>query len=239
MSDYSKNWDKLENNKNYLEFADIVLQDRKSLLNILNSFFLKFIVDGKKKKVLDLGTGDGILIKSLYNVNQNVDIVAIDGSQDMLKKAEKNLNYIKNIKFICITFEEIIARQLKEKNYDFIVSSFAIHHLLLEQKKELFKSIFDLLNHSGYFINIDTVTCSNKNYYKWYLDLWKEWIVRFQLENKTGTEYQDIPYKAPEKPENHYDPLFKQIQFLNEIGFSEVDCHYKYGLYAIFGGKKL
>ena len=238
MNEYSTNWDKLENNKNYLEFVDIVLQDRKTLLNILKSFFLKFIVNDNKKRILDLGTGDGILVKNLYSIDQNIEFVVTDGSQDMLDKAKENLKGINNIKYIHITFEEIIENRFKENFFDFIVSSFAIHHLLLDQKRALFKCLFNLINPGGYFINIDTVTNNDIKYTKWYLDLWKEWIERFQKENNTNTKCEDIPHKAPEKPENHYDPLDKQLQFLKEAGFTEVNCHYKYGLYAIYGGLK-
>lgn len=238
MNEYSKNWDKLENNKNYIETADIVLQDRKTLLNIMNSFFLKFIINGNKKRILDLGTGDGVLVKNLYSVNKNIDVVVTDGSQDMLENAKENLKDIKNIKYICITFEDIIDNQFKEKKFDFIVSSFAIHHLLLDQKKAFFKSLYNLLNPGGYFINIDTVSNTSKQYNKWYIDLWVEWIKRIQKENNLKTNYENIAYKASDRPENHYDPLDIQLQFLKDAGFSEVECHYKYGLFAIYSGKK-
>ena len=29
-----------------------------------------------------------------------------------------------------------------------------------------------------------------------------------------------------------------QINALKEIGFREVDCYYKYGIFAVFGGRK-
>ena len=38
--------------------------------------------------------------------------------------------------------------------------------------------------------------------------------------------------------ENKPDTLEVQLKALKEIGFSEVDCFYKYGIFTIFGGKR-
>jgi tRNA (cmo5U34)-methyltransferase len=38
--------------------------------------------------------------------------------------------------------------------------------------------------------------------------------------------------------ENKPDTLETQLHALKEIGFSEVDCYYKYGIFSVFGGKR-
>ncbi|MBY8982336.1 MAG: methyltransferase domain-containing protein [Candidatus Lokiarchaeota archaeon] len=239
MKDYSRNWDKLKNNKDYFETADIILQDRKSLLLILKSFFQKYISNRKPKKILDLGTGNGILIKTLFNNNdiQN-EIVVVDGSENMINEAKANLNYLSNVKFFNVSFQEIIKNGFPEKDFNFIISAFAIHHLNSKEKKEFYKIIFNLLRPNGYFVNIDTTTSTLEKYTVWFLDLWSEWINRYQNDNKTQTSFEKVPYNAPNKPENHYDPLDMQLSYLKEIGFSDVECFYKYGLFSIFGGFK-
>ncbi|MFX1365035.1 MAG: class I SAM-dependent methyltransferase [Promethearchaeota archaeon] len=239
MKDYSKNWDELEYNKDYLEIADIIIPYRKTLLSILTSFYQKFIFNGEPKKILDLGTGDGILIKTLFNNDNPVnEITVIDGSKNMLKKAEQNLSYLSKINYVHMSFQELIENGLSENDFDFIISSFAIHHLFLEQKKQIFKILYDLLNYNGYFLNIEVTTSNNEKYTKWYIDLWSEWIEKYQNQNNTQTKYENAPYKAPNKPENHFDPLEIQLNYLKEVGFIEVDCHYKYGMFTIYGGKK-
>lgn len=239
MRDYSKNWDELENNKDYVETADIVIQDRKALLSILKSFYKKFISNGHSKNILDLGTGDGILIKTLFKDNQLQNhIIVVDGSEKMLKKAERNLNYLTNVKYIQSSFQELTEKGLKPNYFDFIISSMAIHHLELENKKSFFKMIYTLLRNRGYFLNIDVTTSNTHKYTQWYLDLWSEWINGYQNQNNTNTEFEEIPYHAPDKPENHFDPLEIQLHFLKEAGFIDVECHYKYGLFTIYGGQK-
>ena len=38
--------------------------------------------------------------------------------------------------------------------------------------------------------------------------------------------------------ENKPDTLESQLKTLKEIGFSEVDCFYKYGIFSVYGGKR-
>jgi len=57
-----------------------------------------------------------------------------------------------------------------------------------------------------------------------------------KLEN--NKDYSDISARAPSRPENHYDRLDKQLLFLNELGYKDVECHYKYGIFCIYGAKK-
>lgn len=44
-----------------------------------------------------------------------------------------------------------------------------------------------------------------------------------------------------DKAEEHHDtldPLQGQLTALTEIGFNSVDCFYKYGIFAVYGGEK-
>jgi len=38
--------------------------------------------------------------------------------------------------------------------------------------------------------------------------------------------------------ENKPSGLFNQLQLLSRIGFRDVDCFYRYGIFSIFGGTK-
>ncbi len=231
-------WSDLAYSRDYLEKADYIIPFRRTLYSILASFFENFIVDGKKKIILDLGTGDGILSKILFDKNKNVEFIVTDGSKDMLEKSKKNLIGIPVKKFIKITFEEIIEGKFNPEPFDFIMSSFAIHHLYLDEKKHIFNKIYNLLKTGGYFINIDTAINQENKITAWYYKIWKEWIMKLKDDLKLKPSYEEVPDTAPVSPENHYDPLNVQLEFLREIGFNEVDCHFKFGIFTIYGGKK-
>ena len=75
----------------------------------------------------------------------------------MLNKAKERLKAFGNLHFIQESFQEILIKNTPLQHYDFIVSSLAIHHLTLEEKTALFRSIYSLLNVDCHFLNIDVV----------------------------------------------------------------------------------
>ena len=138
MNEFEKsNWNNPEYSQKYLDEADIYIPKRNDLLKILCSFYHKFIYSDKKRRILDLGCGNGILSKMLYNQNGNIEIVVTDGSKDMLIEAKKELEGLPVLDFCQISFEEIIQGKFNSGFFDFIVSSFAIHHLPFSQKKKV------------------------------------------------------------------------------------------------------
>ncbi len=89
------------------------------------------------------------------------------------------------------------------------------------------------------FVNINVVLSPTENLEKLYLKLWKEWIIEKQTALKLEDNYDDIicNYKENE----HYsklDTLTSQLNALRDIGFKDVDCFYKYGVFTMYGGKK-
>lgn len=238
MTDFSKNWEMSGNNKNYLDIADIILQDRQRLIKIVLSYMNYFLGDEDKSSVLDLGCGDGILTKYIFSRFPNLQFTVCDGSSEMLNKAKKNLSHIRDCVFLSATFDDIQNNKSIDKKYDFIVSSFAIHHINHDQKYNFFEKLYSLLNKGGHFINIDTCLGSNNLLDEWYYSLWREWIIEMQEIQKLDKDYSDIPANTPKKPENHYQDLDTQIQWLKSIGYRDVDCHYKYGLFCIYSGRK-
>jgi len=239
MNEFEKsNWNNSDYSRKYLDEADIYIPDRNDILRILGSFYHKFIIGEEKKRILDLGCGNGILANTLYKENGNLEIIVIDGSKNMLIEAKKELEGLPVLDFCQISFEEIIQGKFERGLFDFIVSSFAIHHLPFSQKKELFKKIFEMMNLNAYFINIDVAISNHESYNDWYYDLWKERILNRQALLKIDKSFEYVPEEARQKPENHYDLLEAQLSALKSIGFSTVECHYKCGVFVIYGGKK-
>jgi tRNA (cmo5U34)-methyltransferase len=123
--------------------------------------------------------------------------------------------------------------------FDFVASSLAIHHLAFAEKFSLFEKIYGLLKRGGYFINIDVVLAPAGPLEQWYLSLWKDWIDerKWDLGTADGSLSNIIrQYKAAE--ENKPDTLEKQINALKDIGFKDVDCFYKQGIFTIYGARK-
>ena len=109
----------------------------------------------------------------------------------------------------------------------------------MNEKKSLFEYIYSRLNNGGYFVNIDVVFSPTESLEGWYLLLWKEHIREVQTRLKLEGNYEDIVERYRSNKDNQPDTLTAQLKALKSVGFKEVDCFYKYGIFTIFGGKKL
>lgn len=240
MSKFNKSqWSKKDYAYEYLEKVDIQLMNRRKLIEILKSFYTQFLACTKKNNILDLGCGDGIIARELIMADCNISAVLVDASSDMILKAKEKMTNFKNIQFIQADIRNLFENHLKNDKFDFIVSSFAIHHLNLNEKKVLYDSIYNHLNDGGFFVNIDVVKSPSKELEGWYLNLWREYIINKQSKFKLKGEYLD----AIEKHSNseHYetlDTLTDQLSALKKSGFEGVDCFYKHGIFSMFGGRK-
>jgi tRNA (cmo5U34)-methyltransferase len=237
MSEFDQtNWVQPDYTRGYREGADHFIPERRLLLRIAASCFKYYVGAGGRKRVLDLGCGDGILAESLYRQDTEMELTLADGSAEMLDAARKRLADIPGAEFLQATFADILSGSFRPQLFDFIGSAFAIHHLEMAEKKRLFHSLAGLLNPGGYFLNIDVTTAEPHT--QWYFRLWQEWILDHVQATGADPALVDVPFNARDKDENHYDPLQEQLAALTDAGLVDVACHYRFGLFAIYGGRK-
>ncbi len=240
MTEFDKsNWAKAEFSRGYRDNADLFIVERRRMLSILQSFYACFVQDGSRKTVLDLGCGDGIVTSVIAEADPSVSATLVDGSPDMLKKAGERLSGLQNTRYVCATFEEIIREDKVGGAYDLIASSLAIHHLTPDAKKSLFRYVYDHLMPGGHFVNIDVVLAPSRCLEHWYLSLWREWITERTraLQLKEG-QFEAVVDGYKDNKDNKPDTLAVQLDALRDVGFLDVDCFYKYGIFTIFGGRK-
>jgi len=236
MTEFDKSyWAKAEFAQGYRENADNTIVERRRLLEVLKSFYRHFMGAKPEPNVLDLGCGDGIVTHELLKINGSISATLIDGSGDMLDKAKERLKDFGKTRFTKASFQEILSRGIALQGFDFAVSSLAIHHLSMDEKANLFGKIYAGLNDGGYFFIIDVILAPTESLEQWYLLLWKEWMGERGIEGDYCDDrirlYKD---RANDKP----DTLDSQLSALKSVGFKDVDCFYKYGIFAAYGGRK-
>ena len=106
----------------------------------------------------------------------------------------------------------------------------ATHHLGDEEKPRLFKRIYDALNQGGAFVNREVVLGESSSLTDRYHHLWREYI----RSNGEDDEKWFNKYLEEDTPA----PVEVQTTWLQEIGFIDVGCYWRYFNYAIFGGVK-
>ena len=109
-------------------------------------------VPDNAKRILDLGTGDGCLLRILKTRRSHNEIdeaVVIDVSPIMLKRVKENFVHDNRVKII----EHDLQNPLpKLGQFDAVVSSFVIYHLEHERKKSPYTEISLYSNLQVFFV---------------------------------------------------------------------------------------
>jgi len=170
------------------------------------------------KRVLDLGTGDGRLLALVKLQNSDVEGVAIDFSDTMLEQATKRFANDKKVTIVKHDFSMPLPAKVLGK-FDVVVSSLAIHHLVDERKKQLYREVFKLLNSKGVFCNLEHVSSPTTNVHDKFLS-----AIGWTRES--------------EDPSNKLLDVETQLKWLRLIGYVDVDCYWKWMELALLVGYK-
>jgi tRNA (cmo5U34)-methyltransferase len=179
---------------------------------------LLYQIPSHTKRVLDLGTGDGRIMALIRLNKPAVEGIALDFSEPMLKQARKRFENDHRVKVIKHDFN--IPLSVKDLgSFDAVVSSLAIHHLTHPRKKQLYAEIFKLLNQGGVFCNFEHVSSPTQN-------------LHLKFIAQIGQTLQT------EDPSNKLLDVETQLSWLREIGFTDVDCYWKWLEIALLVGFK-
>ena len=238
MAEFEKTrWADSEFSRKYRDEADIYMPFRRKFVEVTKSLYSFIFKKRSDIRVLDLGCGDGFFAEELINSFTPASVTLADGSPGMLQSARKRLEDEPAVGYIQASFQEIINSDILKGDFDFIYSSFAIHHLPLSDKKLLYSKCYNFLNPGGSFIHNDVIAPLSEMMGNWYLRLWREWIDQFP-DKKASAGMEVIPEKYRASPDDFPDSLETHLEILRDTGFKDVDCFFKYGIFALFGGSK-
>ena len=208
-------WTSSDHAANYLGRANSIPHRTEG-----ESTLLEF-VPPKARRLLDLGTGDGrllALVKSQLATEaaRPIEAVAIDFSPAMLEAVRKRFAGDSSVTVVAHDLSQPLPQLGK---FDAVVSSFAIHHVVHERKRALYAEIYELLTSGGVFCNLEHVASPTQKLHEEFLH-----SIGYTVET--------------EDPSNKLLDLQTQLQWLREIGFADVDCHWKWRELALMVGRK-
>jgi SAM-dependent methyltransferase len=203
-------WQSADHASAYLERADRVPH------RSLGEAVLVEEIPHDATRVLDLGAGDGRLLRLVLDGRPTARGVALDFSPLMLDALHARFDGDPSV--------EVVAHDLDAPlpdlgRFNAIVSSFAIHHLIDARKRALYEEIWARLTPGGVFCNLEHVSPASPAAHQHFLDA-------------LGISPGD------EDPSNKLLDVDTQLQWLRAIGFVHVDCAWKWRELALLVGHK-
>lgn len=195
------------------------------------------------KSFLDLGCGDGVLGRALWQASPRAGGTFLDFSEAMLEAARTACGAEASARFIVSDFglpgwQSALGA---EAGFDIIVSGLAIHHQPDSRKKEIYTELFDLLAPGGLFLHLEHVASVSDRAQQTADDYFIDALYDFHSRGETPYSRDEIAngyFHRPDKAANILAPLETQLVWLRETGFQDVDCWFKVFELAVFGGRK-
>lgn len=159
---------------------------------------------GRIDRFLDLGTGDGRLLRLVRERHPSAQGIGIDFSKPMLDRAADRLGDGPSVE---LRRHDLAVPLAESGPFDAVVSGLTIHHLEDERKRRLFVEVHELLAPGGAFVNLDLVQSAIPQLHE-----------RFRRE--IG--------RVEDDPSDRLADLSEQLEWLRAAGFGEVDCHFKW-----------
>jgi tRNA (cmo5U34)-methyltransferase len=201
-------WSSAEHAQDYLQRADSIphrTEGEAALLEFLPMRFGRF---------LDIGAGGGRLLGLVRTAYPLVQCVALDFSPVMLDLLRKTFGDDPGVTVVNHDLDQPLPSL---GSFEAVVSSFAIHHVLHERKRELYGEVFTLLKPGGVFLNLEHVASPSVALHHGFLAA---------IGHTPETE----------DPSNKLLDFEVQLDWLRQIGFVDVDCHWKWRELALLAG---
>jgi tRNA (cmo5U34)-methyltransferase len=142
-----------------------------------------------KIAVLDLGCGTGAELKYIFQRSPNAHVVCMDVAEEMLYKLlDDYSDHTSNIEIVCASY---LGFDFGEKRYDYVVSCSTLHHILAEDKQNLYASIKKGLKEKGFLLISDYIASNlqeEQSLRANYLDLVDRGII-----DRNGIYHIDLP----------------------------------------------
>jgi len=242
MDQRPSNWTETDS-QTFLDIGEVAVPSRDEQLEVLLS-----LVPAQRDEAftaVDLCCGEGAFSAGLLERFPRACVLALDGSETMLDRARQRLAPFGSR-------AQVRPFQLGHRDWlddlptpiRCIASSLALHHLDRAGKRRLFRQLYRKLEPGGALLIADIVEPASDVVRLSFAAAWDE-LARRQSLDLSGSldtfhsarDQGWNPYANPE-PEPGETPfrLIDQLKWLEEAGFSDVDCFWMRAGFAIYGG---
>lgn len=185
--------------------------------------------DLEVESVLELGSGTGNLTVLVHDRFPDARLRAVDISAESLDVCQDR---VASPSLLELEVADIRELDFNEAQFDLIVSNIAIHHVPTADKRELFHKCRRWLRPGGVFCFSDQFRGVSEDVYQKHIANWR------QLSFDAGsTEQEWQMWMEHQQAHDYHDTLPDELAWITEAGFKNVDCVWRYLLWAVVQGR--
>lgn len=226
----------------YRELAAIAVPRRDEQLGTIVAL-VPFVSDAEFS-IVELACGEGLLGEALLRAFPKAGYLELDGSDSMRRETAARLACFG--RRAQIEPFDLFANDWYEQatGAGLIVCSLCIHHLDGPGKRSLSAAMFDRLAPGGALLLADLVEPRRAEARALFADAWDRLAAEQAAGRPNGSDLRRLfaaerwnYYRYPDLADRP-SPLFDQLLWLREAGFSKVDCFWMAAGHAVYGGYK-
>ncbi|MGN8443744.1 carboxy-S-adenosyl-L-methionine synthase CmoA [Helicobacter pylori] len=179
--------------------------------------------------IYDLGCSTGNFFIALnQQIQQDIELVGIDNSMPMLKKAQEKLKDFNNVRFECMDFLEV---EFKEASAFSLL--FVLQFVRPMQREVLLRKIYNSLALNGVLLVGEKTMSEDRILDKQMIELY------YLYKQNQGYSHNEIAFKR-EALENVLVPysLKENIALLESVGFKHVEALFKWVNFTLLVARK-
>lgn len=181
------------------------------------------------ENVLELGCGTGTLTLKLLERYPRARVTTVDAAPEMTQVTAERAGAGARLSAVTARFEQL---SFEAGSFDLITSSMSLHHVV--DKAALYRNFGSWLRPGGELCFADQLAGGTERADAAHWELW----YRFCREPGHCTEEEIASLVEHSRKHDHYVPLREHVRMLEAAGFTDVDLHWRTGMYSVVTARK-
>lgn len=228
-----------EDSATYRSIAEVAVPRRREMIATLVAA-APFAAD-EMFRIVELGSGEGLLAEALLDAFPLASVLALDGSESMRAACTARTARfgaratVRAFALDTLDWWEVLF------GADLVISSLCLHHLNDAKKQYLYKAVADRLSSRGALLIADLIDPAHPASRRIAADAWD----LAAHEQAIAAGRPDLRAAFLEARWNHFrypdatdqpSALFHHLVWLRHAGFAAVECFWLFAGHAVFGG---